>query len=94
MQIKIRLMGVFREAGGQREVTLDVPSDSTVGSAIQTLIDDNETLKSVIWDSEVDSPSPNALIMLDGVEINNLQGKETPIEQDQELVLLSVVHGG
>ena len=87
-------MGIFREANGLREVTLDLPDNSTVGSAIHTLIGDDKFLESMIWDTDVNSPSPKALIMLDGVEINNLQGKETPIEPGQELVLLSVVHGG
>lgn len=94
MRIKIRMMGVLRKAQGNKDVTLDLPEDSTVGSAIKTLIAENEALKEVLWDSEVDSPSPNALIMLNGVEIKNLQGMETPLIHDEELVLLSVVHGG
>ena len=77
-----------------REVTLDLLENTTVGSAIQSLIGDDKSLESLIWDMDVDSPSPKALIMLGGVEISNLQGKETPIEPGQELVLLSVVHGG
>ncbi len=94
MQVKIRILGAIRETGGFKETVLDIPMDSTVGSTIQVLIGDNESLRSLLWDIEVDSPSPNALIMLNGVEINNLQGMETPIKQGQELVLLSVVHGG
>ena len=37
MQVKIRMMGVLREAKGLREVMLDVPEDSTVGSIIKAL---------------------------------------------------------
>ena len=94
MQVKIRMMGVLREAKGLREVMLDVPEDSTVGSIIKALIGEDESLKSVLWDSEVDSPSPNALVMLDGIEISNLEGTETIVASEKELVLLSVVHGG
>ena len=94
MQVKIRILGAIRETGGFKETMLDVPECSSVGSTIQVLIGDNEALRTLLWDIEVDSPSPNALIMLNGVEINNLQGMETPIKQGQELVLLSVVHGG
>ncbi|MFH1178857.1 MAG: MoaD/ThiS family protein, partial [Candidatus Bathyarchaeota archaeon] len=93
-QVKIRILGAIRETGGFKETTLDVPECSSVGSTIQVLIGDNESLRTLLWDLEVDSPSPNALIMLNGVEINNLQGMETPIKKGQELVLLSVVHGG
>lgn len=94
MQVKIRMMGVLREAKGLREVMLDVPEDSTVGSIIKALIGEDESLKSVLWDTEVDSPSPNALVMLDGIEISNLEGTETIVASEKELVLLSVVHGG
>jgi len=94
MRIKMRLLGVLREAGGLKEITLDISENSTVGSAIKQLMRDDEALKAALWDDAVDSPMPNALIMLDGVEVNNLQGTETPIKPDQEIVLLSVVHGG
>ena len=94
MRIRVRMMGVLSKAQGNKEAFLDLPEDSTVGAAIKTIIAKNEALKEVLWDTEVDSPSPNALIMLNGVEIKNLQGTETPLMHDQELVLLSVVHGG
>ena len=94
MHVKIRMMGVLKKAKGLHEIILDVPEDSTVGSIIKTLIGDDESLRSVLWDSEVDSPSTNALIVLNGVEINNLQGTETKVEPNTELVLLSIVHGG
>jgi molybdopterin converting factor small subunit len=94
MRIRVRMMGVLSKAQGNKEIFLELPDDSTVGTAIKTIISRNEVLKEVLWDTEVDSPSPNALIMLNGVEIKNLQGTDTPLMPDQELVLLSVVHGG
>lgn len=94
MQIRFRLMGILRESGGSKEVALDIPEISTIGSAIKQLIKSDENLSASLWDDTVDSPIPNALIMLDGVEINNLQGTNTPIRQGQEIILLSIVHGG
>ena len=64
MRIRVRMMGVLSKAQGNKEVFLDLPEDSTVGIAIKTLIEKNKALKMVLWDTEVDSPSPNALIML------------------------------
>ena len=87
-------MPYTHESQGNKETFLELPEGSTVGTAIKTLIAKKSALKEVLWDTEVDSPSPNALIMLNGVEIKNLQGTETPLMPDQELVLLSVVHGG
>jgi molybdopterin converting factor small subunit len=94
MRVTVRMMGIFSKSGGKKEITLDMPEGSTIGSAIMQLIDGDEALRSIIWDSTVDSPSPNALIMLDGVEINNLEGTETPLKPEQEMVLISIVHGG
>jgi molybdopterin converting factor small subunit len=94
MRIKIRLLGVFSGAIKEKETNLIVPIGSTIGTIIQQLIKDDESLRSAIWDSQVNSPSPNALIMLDGVEINNLEGTETAIIPDQEIIILPVVHGG
>ncbi len=94
MRVKIRLLGVLRDAGGSKEMIIDAPDGSTVGSIIKQMMDDDDALRKELWDESVDSPIPNALIMLDGVEVNNLQGTKTPTQPNQELVLLSVVHGG
>ena len=93
MSLKIRMLGVLREAGS-KEQTIDINEGATVDSVIRDLIAQDERLETVLWDKGVDSPLPNALIMLDGVEVNNLDGLETPVKKGQELVLLSVVHGG
>jgi len=93
MSLKIRMLGVLREAGS-KEQTIDINEGATVDSVIRDLIAQDERLETVLWDKGVDSPLPNALIMLDGVEVNNLDGLETSVKKGQELVLLSVVHGG
>jgi molybdopterin converting factor small subunit len=93
MSLKVRMLGVLREAGS-KEQTIDIDEGATVDSVIRDLIAQDERLETVLWDKGVDSPLPNALIMLDGVEVNNLDGLETPVKKGQELVLLSVVHGG
>ncbi|MHA2092810.1 MAG: hypothetical protein ACW98K_18345, partial [Candidatus Kariarchaeaceae archaeon] len=88
------MLGVLQEIKGDKETFIEVPEKSTVMSAILKIMNDNMNLKEILWDNQVNSPSPNALIILDGVEINNLRGIETKIEPNQELVILSVVHGG
>jgi molybdopterin converting factor small subunit len=93
MSLKIRMLGVLREAGS-KEQTVNIDEGATVESVIRDLISQDERLEIVLWDKGVDSPLPNALIMLDGVEVNNLEGLDTPVKKGQELVLLSVVHGG
>lgn len=93
MSLKVRMMGVLREVGS-KEQTINIVEGATVDSVIRDLMAEDERLETALWDNEVDSPFPNALIMLDGVEVNNLEGLKTAVNRGQELVLLSVVHGG
>ena len=94
MKIRFRILGALREVVGLKELSIKVPNNATVGSAIKQLIGHENLTYSVLWDKEVDSPIPNALILLDGVEINNLKGIETSLEPEQEIVILSIIHGG
>ena len=93
MSLKVRMMGVLREVGS-KEQTINIVEGATVDSVIRDLMAEDKRLETALWDKEVDSPFPNALIMLDGVEVNNLEGLKTAVNRGQELVLLSVVHGG
>ena len=93
MSLKVRMLGVLREVC-PKEQTINILEGATVDSVIRGLMAEDGRLEVALWDKEVDSPFPNALIMLDGVEVNNLEGLETPVNRGQELVLLSVVHGG
>ncbi len=94
MRVKVRMLGVIREAGGSNETYVDVNEGASISDTIKALIGDDLALETTLWDKQVDSPLPNALIMLDGIEVGNLQGMDTPVSAGQELVLLSVVHGG
>lgn len=94
MHVKVRMLGVFRETGKSKESSVEVEENSTIRDVINKVIGSDEALRTILWDKQVDSPFPNALVMLDGIEVNNLQGMDTPVSSGQELVLLSVVHGG
>ena len=48
----------------------------------------------MIYDPVLNSPIPNALIILNGIEVNNLQGLETQVKEEDKLVIISVTHGG
>lgn len=93
MRVNIRMLGIFRE-DRTKESNVDITDGATIGDVINNVIGNDTALRTVLWDKHVDSPFPNALVLLDGVEVNNLQGMETPVTDGQELVLLSVVHGG
>lgn len=94
MRVKVRMLGVFRESGKSKESSVELADGASIRDVITVVIGEDDGLRTILWDKQVDSPFPNALVMLDGVEVNNLKGMDTPVSDGQEIVLLSVVHGG
>ena len=91
--VHVRLMGTFKEAAGQSEIRL--AECENIGKAIISLVKLlGNNFEKVIYDPVLKSPLPNALILLNGVEVNNLQGLETQVKEGDNMVLLSVTHGG
>jgi len=94
VRVRIRVLGVLRTASEGVMDSLCFTGKPTVKDVILRLMEGRPALRSVLWDEAVGSPVPNALMLLDGVEVNNLEGLGTEVGDSSELVLLSVVHGG
>lgn len=97
MRVRLKLYGVFRTAANASNFTLDIPEEKpTVRMAIQRLVSRKEfgELQSLLIDSANLDPRPKALILVSGREINVLKGLETELNEDDELALLPIAHGG
>ena len=94
MQVRIRVLGSLREMIPKNNITLDLEGDVDMERIIKEIIGDNTQLESSLWDPVTESYSPNALILVNGVEAENLEGLKTKIVEGAEIVLLSVTHGG
>jgi molybdopterin converting factor small subunit len=94
VDIEIRMLGVSKDAAGRDRETITIPECADIYEALRTLIDiHGQPLRDALLDPVTESPVAT-LILLNGVEIGNLQGLETPLNHGDELVLLSVTHGG
>jgi molybdopterin converting factor small subunit len=95
IRVTARMMGPLKEASGSEEQELTLTQDAKVSDAIHRILEDHGgALDGVLLDPYTLSPATNALILLNGVEVGNLQGLETPLRDGDSLVLLSVTHGG
>jgi molybdopterin converting factor small subunit len=94
MQIFIKSYGVFRDALGKDEIILSVAGPIKLKNLIDKLISKNNALKLLLIDLEIESPLSNSLILLNGVEVKNLQGLDTIINEESSIILLPVTHGG
>jgi len=94
VHVKIRLLGVFRGFSGKSQLALKL-EQATVRNVIQTLAESLTTeAKRLLIDPELNDPRPNALILLNGREINVLNGLETEVDEGDEVTLIPISHGG
>ena len=96
MKVRLRLYGVFKSAAGIGDSQFDITTGTTVRNAILQLVSEPSfsELKHLLLESNSSDPRPNALIMVSGREINALKGLDTMLEENDELALLPVAHGG
>ena len=95
IHVKVKLLGVFREFSAKSRVTIEFEDAVTVRKAVQKLTETlSSKFKEALIDPELSDPRPNALILVNGKEIGVLQGLQTMLDDDDEIVLLPVAHGG
>lgn len=95
IRVTARMMGPLKEASGSEEQELTLNQDAKVSDAIHRILEVHEgALDGPLLDPYTRSPATNTLILLNGVEVGNLLGLETPLRDGDRLVLLSVTHGG
>jgi len=92
--VRVRMLGTLRDASVDRE-DLVFQSEVDVSGIVRRLIDEHgERLGGLLIDSVLKNPLPNALILLNGVEINNLEGLRTVVRDGDLLTILPIAHGG
>ena len=95
MRVTARLMGPLKEASGSEGLELTLDQCAKVSDAIQGILEAYRGgLDGLLLDPHTSNPTFNTLILLNGVEIGNLLGLETPLTDGDSLVLLAVTHGG
>ncbi|TRO53898.1 hypothetical protein E2P71_05535 [Candidatus Bathyarchaeota archaeon] len=94
MRVKVKLLGVAKDTAGFGQLEVDLGEKSTVAEVLETLFDGRGKLREAVWDSALNTYESCALVLLNGVEVGNLEGVDSRVGPGDELVLLSVAHGG
>jgi MoaD family protein len=96
VRVNVRMMGPLREASGRSEEELNLTDIVDVSSAIRELVEEHgEAFKEALLDPLTKNPTTiKTLILLNGVEINNIKGIDTPLADGDHIVLIPVTHGG
>lgn len=93
--IKVRSFGVLRKHFGKSSLSLRMESRTTVGEVLHKLstIFPRDFQRNVTY-FDLEDLRPNALVLVNGKEINTLNGLETVLDNNDEIVLIPVSHGG
>ena len=95
VRVRVRMMGPLREASGRSEEELNLTGDVDVSSVIRELVEEHgEAFKEALLDPLTQNPTIKTLILLNGVEINNIKGIDTTLFDGDHIVLIPVTHGG
>jgi molybdopterin converting factor small subunit len=95
IKVNIRMLGLLREASGVSTETIELEGKVNVSSIVRWLSEKHgDDFENALIDPIVRNSLPNALVLLNGVEIGNINGLDTTVQDGDSIVLLSVTHGG
>ena len=94
MVITVKFIGSFRNLSGKGKLTITSEGTIPLREAIKEIVEELPKLKRVLIDPELEDPRPNTLILVNGKEISVLNGLDTMLEDEDEVVFVPVVHGG
>lgn len=93
--VKVKLMGDIAGVFGQRDLELAFPHGSTVGQLLKGLCDRyGESFSKEVFNA-AGGLMPTLVIFVNGDDIKNLKGLDTPISNSKvEVVILPIFEGG
>lgn len=89
MRVRVRLLGSLRPASAPRDTEFEVVAGSDVSTLIARVVERYPELAGGLGKAYSEN-----LIMLGGVEISNLSGVTTPLDEGSEVVFVPITHGG
>lgn len=95
MSVKIKLHGTLKQATGKTSYQLEVPKNVTLQTLLKKLAEMMEPhAKKALMESGLLNPESNMIIIVNGKEASALNGLDTEISADDEVVLIPISHGG
>lgn len=93
MEIFVRFYGTFRTITELEDVNITSEEALTVRDLI-SILSGKFPVCSQMLDNMLENNLSSSLILLNGVEINNLRGLDSKINIDSEITFLPIYHGG
>lgn len=89
----VRLYAFLRELAGERDIEVALPDSATIHDLISRLVELRPVLAERLLDEDDNIPR-FANIFVNGRDIRDLNGLDTPVIPDDEVTILPPVAGG
>jgi molybdopterin synthase sulfur carrier subunit len=89
----VRLHAFLRELAGEREIDVTLPSDATVRDLLARLGELRPSLAQRLLDTDGNTPR-FVNVFVNGRDIRDLDGLDTPVMPDDEVTILPPAAGG
>jgi sulfur-carrier protein len=94
MAVTLKFLGALRHASGPDQLILDCKEGASIIDLVHAVTLKAPSLRRNLLNEQLETPKPNALIIVNGKEISVLNGLETKLKNGDEVVFVPVVHGG
>ena len=94
MVVSVKFIGSFRGISGKDGLKLKFGRPVSLKTLVKKTVEKLPKLKSSLIDPESGEPRRTMLVLVNGKEISVLNGLETRVKDEDEVVFVPVVHGG
>jgi molybdopterin converting factor small subunit len=94
MAISVKFVGSFRGVSGRDGLKLKFGRSVSLRTIVKKIVERLPKLKAALIDSESGEPRRTMLVLVNGREVSVLNGLETRVNDEDEVVFIPVVHGG
>ncbi len=93
MHVEFNFFGPMREAVGSKTVERSLPDDATVDDALRDAAEEYPDLRPLLF-SDGDDLASRLTVTVNGTNVRQREGGETPLSDGDTLRLAPPVHGG
>lgn len=94
MVVNVKFVGSFRGVSGKNALTVAFRKSVSVEVLVKKVVESLPKLKNALINPNSGEPRRNMLVLVNGREISVLDGFETTLNDDDEVVFVPVMHGG
>ena len=94
MVLTVKFIGALRQLSGKPQLIANFQQGMSLEDLLDTLRSEIPQLTKVFSEHQLSDSNSNALVLINGREISVLNGFETKLGDNDEIVFIPVVHGG